>query len=120
MRSNISASGMTRPVFIVTLRPEPNTDPIRALRGALKVLGRRFGLRAIHICEQHPADALTDHQLKTVMAAAANIKPERRDVYLQRVEAMLKVRGIFDDSDVRDVAQLALCGLTTRKQTDAA
>ena len=54
------------------------------------------------------------------VAAAANIKPERRDVYLQRVEAMLKVRGIFDDGDVRDVAQLALCGLTTRKQTDAA
>ena len=75
-------------------------------------------MRAIHICEQHPADALTDHQLKTVMAAAANIKPERRDVYLQRVEAMLKVRGIFDDSDVRDVAQLALCVLLlASKQT---
>jgi hypothetical protein len=29
--------------------------------------------------------ALTDHQLKIVMDAAAGIDPDRRDVYLQRM-----------------------------------
>ena len=39
-----------RVVFIIRLRPEPNVAfPIRALRWALKVLLRRFGLRAISI-----------------------------------------------------------------------
>jgi hypothetical protein len=73
---------------------------------------------AIDLCDQR--NFLAHGPGGASIAAAANIEPERRDVYLQRVEAMLKVRGIFDDSDVRDVAQLALCGLTTRKQTDAA
>ena len=38
---------------------------------------------------------------------------EKRDVYLQRIAAMLAVRGRdrFTDTDVADVAQLALCGL---------
>jgi len=33
---------------------------------------------------------LTGQQLATVMAAAASIGPERRDIFLQRVGAMLK------------------------------
>jgi len=37
------------PVFVIRLRPGPRVDPIRAPRTALKVLGRRFGLRAISI-----------------------------------------------------------------------
>jgi hypothetical protein len=41
-----------RPAFILILRPEPDVDPIRALRGALKVLLRRFGLRAISVDAQ--------------------------------------------------------------------
>jgi hypothetical protein len=45
------------------------------------------------------------------MAAAASIGPERRDIFLQRVGAMLKPRHRFADTDVVDVAQLALCGL---------
>jgi hypothetical protein len=32
---------------------------------------------------------------------------------------MLKMKGIFDDSDVQDVAALALCGLV-HQRTDAA
>jgi hypothetical protein len=36
-----------RPTFIVRLHPKPAIDPIRALRAALKVLGRRFGLTVI-------------------------------------------------------------------------
>jgi hypothetical protein len=43
---------MNRPAFILILRPEPDVDPIRALRGALKVLLRRFGLRAISVDAQ--------------------------------------------------------------------
>lgn len=38
-----------RPTFIIRLRPEPSVNPVRALRGALKVLLRRFGLRAVDI-----------------------------------------------------------------------
>jgi hypothetical protein len=38
-----------RPTFIIHLRPEPRVDAARALRGALKVLLRRFGLRAVDV-----------------------------------------------------------------------
>jgi hypothetical protein len=36
-----------RPVFVITLRPEPGIDPVLALRALLKVTLRRFGLRCI-------------------------------------------------------------------------
>jgi hypothetical protein len=45
--------------------------------------------------------ALTDSQLQTVMETAANIDPDRRSVYLQRIEAMSKLRRRFDDRDRR-------------------
>jgi hypothetical protein len=35
----------SRPVFIVCLQPQKGVEPIRALRGALKTLFRRHGLR---------------------------------------------------------------------------
>jgi hypothetical protein len=39
-------------VFTIRLRPLPSVaDPIKALRSALKVLLRRFGLRAIEVSE---------------------------------------------------------------------
>ena len=39
-----------RPTFVVRLRPEPwIDDAIRTLRQALKVLLRRFGLRALDV-----------------------------------------------------------------------
>ena len=38
-------------VFLLTLRPEPGTDSIRALRGLLKIALRRFGLRCIAVRE---------------------------------------------------------------------
>jgi hypothetical protein len=53
------------------------------------------------------------------MDAARGIDPERRDVFLQRVGAMLRFRGRFTDDDVADVAGLARCGLA-HQQTDAA
>lgn len=44
-----------RPTFTLKLRPEPDVDDAtRALRLALKVLLRRFGLRAISIEEEAP------------------------------------------------------------------
>jgi hypothetical protein len=47
----------TRPVYCVELRPEPGVDDaVRALRAALKLLLRRFGLKAIRIEERPPLD----------------------------------------------------------------
>ena len=37
--------------------------------------------------------SLTDSQLQTVMGAGAKLEPERRDIFLRRVGAMLRVRG---------------------------
>jgi hypothetical protein len=39
----------TRPTFVVRLRPKPVVDPLIT---ALKILGRRFGLRAIEVREE--------------------------------------------------------------------
>lgn len=54
---------------------------------------------------------LTDFQLQILMTAAGGLAPERRDIFLQRVAAMLRMRGRFTNTDVADVAKLALCGL---------
>jgi hypothetical protein len=61
--------------------------------------------------------SLTDHQLEIIMDGATTLAPERRSVFLERVGAMLRVRGRFTDADVHDVAKLARCGLV---HTDAA
>ena len=47
------------------------------------------------------------------MGAARSVPVEKRDVYLQRIAAMLTMRGRghFADADVADVMQLALAGL---------
>ncbi len=56
---------------------------------------------------------LTDNQLTTVMGMARTLPVEKRDLYLQRIAAMLTVRGRgrFNDADVADVAKLAMAGL---------
>ena len=36
---------------------------------------------------------LTDHQLKIVMGAARLVPVEKRDIFLQRIAAMLALRG---------------------------
>ena len=64
--------------------------------------------------------SLSDHQLKTVMDAAIALGPERRDIFLQRVGAMLNMRGRFSDGDVQDVVGLALCGLVHQTAVSAA
>jgi hypothetical protein len=43
-----------RPVFRLLLRPEPNVDGESALRRALKVLLRRFGLRCVSVERVQP------------------------------------------------------------------
>ena len=56
---------------------------------------------------------LTDNQLRVVMDAAHMVPIEKRDVYLQRIAAMLTVRGRghFNDADVAAVTKLAIAGL---------
>jgi hypothetical protein len=55
--------------------------------------------------------SLTDSPLKTLMTAAGSLERERRDIFLQRVGAMLRLRHRFTDHDVTEVAHLALTGL---------
>jgi hypothetical protein len=52
------------------------------------------------------------------METAANIDPDRRGVYLGRLEAMLRLRRPYDDGIVAEVAALAACGLI-HARTDA-
>jgi hypothetical protein len=57
--------------------------------------------------------SLNDAQLKTVMATAAQVPYEKRAQFLERIVAMLALRGRsnFTDGDVDDVAKLACVGL---------
>jgi hypothetical protein len=49
MRTRKSSCPSNRPTYVLTLRPEPGVDGLRALRRALKVLLRTFGLRCVTI-----------------------------------------------------------------------
>ena len=65
--------------------------------------------------DYHPAMiGLTDSQLKIIMTAANTVPVERRDIFLQRVGAMLSMRHRFSDTDVVDVTTLAIAGLIQR------
>jgi hypothetical protein len=55
--------------------------------------------------------ALTGRQLKTVMMAAGILEPEKRAIFLKRIDAILKLKSRFTDADVADIARLALTGL---------
>ena len=63
---------------------------------------------------------LTDAQLKIIMTAANGVPVEKRDLYLQRIAAMLTMRGRghFTDADVTDVAKLAMAGLIQTTDSD--
>ena len=56
---------------------------------------------------------LTDTQLKIIITVARGVPIERRGIFLERCGAMLRMRGYghFSDTDVADVAQLAMAGL---------
>jgi hypothetical protein len=60
---------------------------------------------------------LTDSQLGIVMDMARSLPVEKRDLYFRRIGAMLvqRGRGHFNDSDVSDVARLALTGLVAHQ-----
>lgn len=57
--------------------------------------------------------SLNDAQLKVVMAAASQIPHEKRAQFLERIAAMLTLRGRghFTDNDVADAVKLALVGM---------
>ena len=56
--------------------------------------------------------SLSDHQLRTVMAAAGTLDLEKRDTFLRRVAATLLVRcGRYNDSDDATAAGQALASL---------
>jgi hypothetical protein len=48
--------GRDQQVFVLRLVPLPGTDPIKALRAVLKVLLRRFGLRALSVRQDEGAE----------------------------------------------------------------
>ena len=47
-----------RPIYVIRVQPLPDVDAVRALRAALKVLFRRFGLKAIEVRQADPAQVL--------------------------------------------------------------
>jgi len=56
--------------------------------------------------------ALSDDQLAKVMTAAGRLPVEKRSVFLERVAAMLQLRGPrFTDADLGAAIQAALTGL---------
>jgi hypothetical protein len=57
---------------------------------------------------------LSDAQLKTVMATAAQVPYEKRAQFLERIAAMLRLRGRghFNDDDVSEAVARALNGMT--------
>ena len=66
--------------------------------------------------------SLTDYQLRIALwARRAGLPVEKCDIFLQRIAAMLALRGYgrFTDTDVANVAQLALAGLV-QKTAEAA
>jgi hypothetical protein len=58
--------------------------------------------------------SLSHRQLQQVMDAARVLPVEKRSQFLQRLSAMLELRGRFSDADVADAAKLALTGLVHR------
>ena len=56
--------------------------------------------------------ALTDAQLEIVMIAAGSLPVEKRNLFLERVAARLRLRGShFTDADLDAAVQAALTGL---------
>ena len=58
--------------------------------------------------------SLSHQQLQIVMDAARAVPQEKRAIFLERIAAMLTVRGRghFNNDDVADVVSLASVGLT--------
>jgi hypothetical protein len=69
-----------RPIFVVRLRPEPGVDDaIRALRQALKVLLRRFGLCALDVHAERPIeDSHSVRAMRRRLPASKDYRHERQ------------------------------------------
>ncbi len=63
--------------------------------------------------EGGPMIALNDTQLQTVMAAAADLPVEKRELFLKRIEAARRFmhRGQFNDAELNATINVALRGL---------
>jgi hypothetical protein len=74
--------------FTLTLRPLPGVDGVRALRAALKILLRRFGLRVEHLLKG------SGHgRMARPMIFCSGIKPtgeKRLSVELSRLSPIMK------------------------------
>jgi hypothetical protein len=57
--------------------------------------------------------SLSDSQMRAVMAVAKTLPVEKRDLFLQRLGAMMELRGRrYADRHLQELAQLAATGLT--------
>jgi hypothetical protein len=74
---------------------------------------------AVEAQRRVPPLPIATSELKTVMATAAQLPQTKRDIFLQRCAAMLEMRNRFSDSDVADVARLAMAGLVQRADSAA-
>jgi hypothetical protein len=61
--------------------------------------------------KMNPMLSLSHNQLQIVMDAARAVPHEKRGLFLQRIAAMLALRGRFSDANVSDVVKLVTCGL---------
>ena len=59
-----------------------------------------------------------DSQLAIVQHTARLLPVEKRDVFLQRIGAVLARKRDFQDDDVADAVELALCGLLQRQAVE--
>ena len=63
--------------------------------------------------------SLSNRQLAIVQHTAQLLPVEKRDVFLQQVGAILTLRREkFDDGDVADAVELALCGLVQKQAVE--
>ena len=71
--------------------------------------------------DYHPTHGFSDRLSIADCYGRGGLPVEKRDIFLQRIAAMLALRGYgrFTNTDVADVAQLALAGLV-QKTADAA
>jgi len=94
------------------IQPLPAADICAACAWREIIPAGVFRKRSFWIILRHMI-GLTDTQLKIIMQAARVLPVEKRDTFLQRIAAMLALRGRgrFTDTDVADVAQLAMAGL---------
>jgi hypothetical protein len=106
---------MNRPTYTITLRPEPCCpDPIRALRADIEAAFATITCaQSVFANKMIPMISLSDSQLRAVMTVAADVPQEKRGLFLERLSAMLMLRGRgrYTEDDLIEIAKLARTGL---------